>query len=371
VSGRCDVLIVGGGPAGSSCAHELVRAGLDVVIVDRASFPRHKPCAGWITPEVIDALDLDLTAYGSRFTLQPVTGFITGVIGGPRAVTRFDEPVSYAIRRSEFDTYLLRRCGAPVHEAVVVDGLERLADGWRVNATYEARVLVGAGGHRCPVARLLNPHDAEATVVVAQEVEVQLGEPEACPVSGLLPELYFCRDLRGYGWCVRKGDYLNVGFGRQDSHGLPDASRAFLDHVKGLRRVPAGFPTRWNGHAYRVHGRPARRIVGDRVLLAGDAAGLAHPSSGEGILPAVLSGQLAARAIIDALPDASAQRLASYEAALASGLGPPGKTPGGAGPGAALRAWAGRQLLAVPWFARHVLVSRRFLHLGSAIGRRA
>ena len=59
----CDVLIVGAGPAGSSCARRLVQAGIDVVIADRAAFPRDKVCTGWITPETIDALELDLTDY--------------------------------------------------------------------------------------------------------------------------------------------------------------------------------------------------------------------------------------------------------------------------------------------------------------------
>ncbi|HEY7058153.1 MAG TPA: FAD-dependent oxidoreductase, partial [Vicinamibacterales bacterium] len=79
----CDVLIVGGGPGGSSCAWALARAGVDVVVIDRARFPRDKICAGWITPPVIDALELDPTAYaGAGLTIQPMTGFRTGVVDG-------------------------------------------------------------------------------------------------------------------------------------------------------------------------------------------------------------------------------------------------------------------------------------------------
>ena len=58
----CDVIIVGAGPAGSSCANDLVRAGASVVLVDRATFPRDKCCAGWLTPQAVQALDLDLLA---------------------------------------------------------------------------------------------------------------------------------------------------------------------------------------------------------------------------------------------------------------------------------------------------------------------
>lgn len=360
-----DVAIVGGGPAGSSCARELVRAGFDVVVVDRAAFPRHKPCAGWITPEVIAALDVDPATYAQGATLEGIRGFSTGLLGGPRVVTRFDHPVSYAIRRCEFDAFLLRRCGARTLESAPVARLERSPDRWRVGESLEARMLVGAGGHFCPVARLLNGRDETSAVVLAQEVEVELGASHRCPVSGDLPELYFCRDLRGYGWCVRKGGWLNVGLGRLDPHGLPRAVRAFRDELVRAGRVPERFPAAWTGHAYRVYGRPARRIVDDGVVLVGDAAGLAAPVSGEGILPAVVSGQLAARAIIDAAPRYSRQRLQRYVELLARCLGPPPRaTSAAGGPGERLRAWAGRRLIATPWFARHVLVSRRFLHMG-------
>ncbi len=69
-----DVIIVGGGPAGSSCAWRLRRAGLDVVVWDRAAFPRDKVCAGWITPQAVDDLELDLdeyTASGARCSPSP------------------------------------------------------------------------------------------------------------------------------------------------------------------------------------------------------------------------------------------------------------------------------------------------------------
>jgi 2-polyprenyl-6-methoxyphenol hydroxylase-like FAD-dependent oxidoreductase len=78
----CDVLIVGGGPAGSACAGRLTEAGLDVLVWDKARFPRDKPCAGWITLGVLETLGLDAASYGAARTLQPFHGFRTGQIGG-------------------------------------------------------------------------------------------------------------------------------------------------------------------------------------------------------------------------------------------------------------------------------------------------
>ena len=71
----CDVLIVGGGPAGSACARRLREAGLDVVVIDKAVFPRDKVCAGWITPQVVEDLQIDPDRYRQGRTFQPITGF--------------------------------------------------------------------------------------------------------------------------------------------------------------------------------------------------------------------------------------------------------------------------------------------------------
>ncbi|HYL71710.1 MAG TPA: FAD-dependent oxidoreductase, partial [Candidatus Dormibacteraeota bacterium] len=67
----CEVLIVGGGPAGSTAAWQLRRAGVDVLVLDRESFPRLKLCAGWITPEVVRELEMDLEEYPHRLLTFP------------------------------------------------------------------------------------------------------------------------------------------------------------------------------------------------------------------------------------------------------------------------------------------------------------
>lgn len=109
---NCDVLIIGGGPAGSSCAGKLKRHGIDVVVFDKREFPRQKTCAGWITPPVLEVLDVDPGEYPRENVFQPITGFRTGMIGGKEIETAYGKTVSYGIRRCEFDDFLLRRCGA-------------------------------------------------------------------------------------------------------------------------------------------------------------------------------------------------------------------------------------------------------------------
>src|SRR5579872_318461 len=151
----CDVLIAGGGPAGSSCAWKLSRAGLDVAILDRRIFPRDKVCGGWITPAVLAELGIDVGEYARNHVFQPITGFRTGCIGGPAMETHYGGPVSYGIRRYEFDNYLLKRSGARLFEGAAIETLERNEGSWIVNQKIRTPVLVGAGGTFCPVARHL------------------------------------------------------------------------------------------------------------------------------------------------------------------------------------------------------------------------
>src|SRR4029079_10202999 len=98
-----DVLIVGAGPAGSSCAWALRDSGLRVLLVDRAVFPRDKVCGGWITPQVGSALQLDIADYAAQRPLQPFTGFRIGYGEQPTVDVDYGGSVSYGIRRCEFD----------------------------------------------------------------------------------------------------------------------------------------------------------------------------------------------------------------------------------------------------------------------------
>ena len=107
---QCDALIVGGGPAGSTAARRLRLASWDVVVAERARFPRDKVCAGWLTPDVFPLLDLTPDEYrATGLTLQEITAFRTSIMGGRAIETRYPNVVSYGIRHCEFDTFLLQR----------------------------------------------------------------------------------------------------------------------------------------------------------------------------------------------------------------------------------------------------------------------
>jgi flavin-dependent dehydrogenase len=361
----CEVLIAGGGPAGSTCAWKLRQAGLDVIVMDKAAFPRDKVCAGWITPQVVHDLALDLDDYRAGRTFQPITGFRVGLIGGAGVLeTAYERPVSYGIRRCEFDDYLLKRSNARLLLGTPVSKIRREGMHWIVNESIRASMLVGAGGHFCTVARTLGGDGDRAAVIAAQEVEFEIEQDApAFAIAEEVPELYFCQDLKGYGWCFRKERYLNVGFGRLDSRGLPRQSAEFVDFLKGTGRIPRETSWRWKGHAYLLAGETGRSPVADRVVLIGDAAGLAYPQSGEGIRPAIESGLMAASTITAARGNYARDRLQGYEHELANRFGV-SKAAGLLSRlvPSELSAAAARRLLASPLFVRHMVLDRWFLH---------
>jgi geranylgeranyl reductase family protein len=364
----CDVLIVGGGPAGSTCAWQLVRAGLDVMVMDKQFFPRDKVCAGWVTPAVLESLEIDRADYARGRVLQPVRGFRTGMIGGPEVETRYDEPVSYGIRRCEFDHHLLQRSGARFWLGQPLKSMARKQNMWCVNDEIRTPLVVGAGGHFCPVSRLLGTASGHAeNVIAAQEIEFSLTADHRrdTTLDDEVVQLYFCPDLKGYGWCFVKGGYLNVGLGREDGHKFPAHVETFCRWLQERGSIPPDLPDRLKGHAYLLYPASRRTLTDDGVLLVGDAAGLAYPQSGEGIRPAVESALMAADVIVAAAGDYRKQRLAPYVSRLTQRFGE--RKSGAPAPSMLphqLREAAAAKLMATRWFARHVLIDRWFLHRG-------
>ncbi len=366
---RCDVLVLGGGPAGSSCAWGLRDSRLEVVVADRAEFPRDKVCAGWITPQILAALGIDAVDYRKERVMQPIRGFSLARQGDVATPVDCRDVVSFGIRRCEFDRYLLERTNAELILGAPTQDLRREAGRWVWNGELSARVLVGAGGHFCPVARELGarPGGAEPSTVLAREIEFEMSpeQQRACAVRPDLPALYFARDLRGYGWVVRKGDWLNVGIGRQDGRAFPRRAEEFLTWLAATGRVPAGVPRRLRGHAYLLNAESPRPLAAEGVFLVGDAAGLAYARSGEGIRPAVESGLLAARAIATGIRRPPAEMARAYARAILGRFGARAGRPRAGLTGRLPESWRGalaQRAFASRWFARRFVVDRWFLH---------
>ena len=371
----CDVLIVGGGPAGSTCAWKLVQAGMNVIVLDKHPFPRQKVCAGWITPQILSELEITAEDYAKIGTIQPITRFITGLIDGPEIETDYRRVVSYGIRRFEFDHYLLQRSNATLCLGEVFQSLHAGSRRWIVNEKYSAKVVIGAGGHFCPVARWLKGHicgngvtravyDESQSVVVAQELECEmsLSQQQHCSVLADRPELYFCHDCQGYGWVFRKGNFLNIGLGRDDEADLFVHVRDFVRSLVKQNKIPADLSDRFHGHAYRLRTELPAVSQNSNILLIGDAAGLADQHSGEGIRPAVESGLIAARSMIDATLDRPHELGILYQDRLREWFKVPSPSKSLQWIPPQVQQRGARYLMRSRWFARQVLLDRWFLH---------
>ncbi|PAV25720.1 geranylgeranyl reductase [Tamilnaduibacter salinus] len=362
-----DAIIVGAGPAGSTLARSLQKRGQNVLVIDKQSFPRDKTCAGWVTPAVLDSLGIDAKDYRQGRTFQPITKFRIGMMGqAPVDNDHGNQPVSYGIRRCEFDHYLLERAAVDKALGTPVKQIERDGASWLINDRWRTPLLVGAGGHFCPVASQLGEGPGgHETVVAAKEVEFEMTpeQAESCEAQGERPELWFCRDLKGYAWVFRKGQYLNIGLGREDNHRLKDHLQAFVDEMKRQGRIPAELPGRFKGHAYLLYDHAERPLVDDGVLLIGDAAGLAYTQSGEGIRPAIESALLAADVISHAR-DTSAESLAPYGEQISARFGH--RAMEGSGINLQLPDWVkttvASGLMRSHWFTKRVVTEKWFLH---------
>jgi menaquinone-9 beta-reductase len=289
-----DAVVVGGGPAGSTAAWKLRQGGADVLVLDKERFPRLKLCAGWITPEVVRDLEMDVSAYPHRFmTFERMHGHLKGLHLRLKCV-------QHSIRRFEFDAWLLERSGAPTLEHTVRDVRVEPGGGYVIDEQFRCRYLIGAGGTRCPVYRALfreaNPRASELqTVTLEHEFAYDWRDPD-CHLW------FFDKGLPGYSWYVPKADgWLNVGVGgmaRRLKDSGDDIKRhwAHFTHTLGRKLVPSAEydPA---GYSYYLRGNVSVGRVGD-AFITGDAAGLATRDLCEGIGPAVRSGLRAAQAIL-------------------------------------------------------------------------
>lgn len=292
------VIVIGGGPAGASCAWKLNKSGIDALILDKKEFPRLKLCAGWVTPKVFDLLKIHPKDYPhSLISFNRLICYF----GDARVPVRTRQ---YSIRRYEFDAWLLKRSGIPVKQHAV-RSIRKEGRHYILDDRYRAKYLVGAGGTHCPVYRHLfshiSPHPENSRIATVEE-EFRYDHADSnCYLW------FFKNGLPGYAWYVPKGaGYLNVGIGgkyasmKKQGKTINEFWREFKQklHSSGL------VPTREfnaKGHVYYIrHRTPVLQL--ENAYLTGDAAGLATVDMGEGIGPAIQSGLRAADAITHKTP---------------------------------------------------------------------
>jgi geranylgeranyl reductase len=309
-----DVVVVGGGPAGATAAHELATQGRSVVLLDRAG--RTKPCGGAVPPQLLRDFDVPESLLVARID--------TARIISPKWA-RVDIPVGDGfvgmVDRDVFDEWLRARAATAGAErrTGAFTKFERGADGLPVvhytegksrhgeHRTVRARMVIGADGALSQVARQCVPGADRARHVFAYHEIVKSPVNQEADFGAARCDVYYQQPLSPdfYAWVFPHGATTSIGTGTlQKGFGLKEAVAKLrhdtgLDKVETLRREGAPIPIkplpRWDN--------------GRDVVLAGDAAGVVAPASGEGIFYAMTGGRFAAQAVQEALATGNAKRL--------------------------------------------------------------
>jgi geranylgeranyl reductase family protein len=307
---RFDVLVVGAGPAGAAAAMHLVRGGARVLLVDKARFPRDKPCGGGLTGRALRHAPCDV----SPVVEHVVDRFVVRVGYRRHFARRSDPPLIRMTQRRRLDAHLAEQAadaGADFRDGVAVADLvleEGGASARIAGSPVRASFVVGADGANGIVARAAELGEG-IHCGVALEGNAAWSDLDDAPYRETAwVELGVVAG--GYGWVFPKGDHANLGVG-----GWLEEGPRLREHLARLAREH-----RLDPHALtdvRGHRLPMRRLgapaTRGRVLLVGDAAGLVDPLSGDGIYEAFVSARLAAQAILTGRPEA-------YEAALSAAL---------------------------------------------------
>jgi geranylgeranyl reductase family protein len=308
----CDAIVVGAGPAGSTLARILARSGARVLLLDRAAFPRDKPCGGGVSLRAASRLDLDL----SPVTEQTIFDVRISYRLGRASRHHYPQPLVYMTQRCRLDAFLAEQAaatGVQFHDGEPVRAVEvsdRQVTVRTDKGVYTARILAGADGANGIVGRSTGT-TPRADLALALEGNVPFPQGAPWRWQGTLA-LNLGGLPGGYGWVFPKGDHLNVGVG---------AWRWFApnlrEHLAALCRRYGFSPDALRdvrGHHLPLR-RPGSPITRGPVLTVGDAAGLVDPLSGEGIHAAIQSAGLAARAIEAYLAERAAD-LSPYQTAV-------------------------------------------------------
>ncbi|MEQ9358526.1 geranylgeranyl reductase family protein [Coleofasciculus chthonoplastes] len=291
-----DCIIVGAGPAGATTAYHLAKRGRSVLILEKDSLPRYKPCSGGVSPSVQQWFDFDLTP---AIALNVSRVRYTWQMDDPVEINLKKQKPVWMVKRDVFDQFLIEQAkeqGAQLQDQTTVTGIEFKGDRWQVNTTNEpmaARYLIAADGANGSMAKWLGFKDRP------QRMAVTLEAPNPAPTSSD-PTIHFDfgQVKNGYIWNFPKAEGYSVSVGTFKGNDKQDLQKIGTKYIQQLGIDPK---------LCQVHSHPMclwdgnQKLHGQNALLVGDTACLADPFTAEGIRPSIFSGVKAAEAIDAAL----------------------------------------------------------------------
>ena len=290
IKSNYDAIIIGGGPAGCSCAYELVNAGKKVLLLDKSLFPRHKPCAGGITMKTLKHLPFKIdhlvkhTAREMKFSFDDKK-----VIN-----LSHDNGSCVMVIRDKFDEYFFNQTikqGVEFKKINKIESIDDMHENIRLKvdgANYDTKFLIGADGANSIVRKLTSKLSYKNPVYAYEGIVEKKNKK-------YVTEFIFNKS--GYAWVFPKDNHYNVGIGnlitgkninklsKRDLYTFV-AKHFETDKINNITAFPIGT----EGESYQTK---------NNIFLVGDAAGFAESLLGEGIYNAVISGKYAAKAIIN------------------------------------------------------------------------
>jgi geranylgeranyl reductase family protein len=291
-----DCIIVGSGPAGGTAAYHLAKKGRSVLVLEKESLPRYKPCGGGVSPVVAHWFDFD---FSPAISLKVSTIRYTWNMGDPvEAELNTPEPI-WMVRRDIFDHFLMQQAqkqGAELRDSTEVTGIEFKGSHWQVNTAkgpVEGQYLIAADGAKGPMAKWLGFKDRKRRMGGALEAEA-MTQIE----NGHMAHFEFGMVKNGYIWNFPKADGYSIGIGTFRG-GEPQNLREIVTEYSKTFGV--------DFTSIKQCGHPLCLWDGDQTLhtqqaiLAGEAACVVDPFTAEGIRPSMFSGLKASEAIDKAL----------------------------------------------------------------------
>jgi len=308
-----DVIVVGAGPAGATAARRLAAEGLRVMMIERFALPRQKPCGGGISTRVLarfdwlaDALrEIPVNAISSLYLEGPSGGVFRMCANGPAVIL---------IRRIEFDYLLAKRAilaGAELIAPAAISQASQDAAGvtlrTRDGREFRAPMVVAADGVNSVMARRLglNPGWAPARLALDMMEETPIASLHAAEPD-TLSVFYGYGGAHGYAYIFPKCDHVNVGIGyllpyfKQVDLAPYDLQQRFIADLRSRGLLDGASRREYFTPFLLPIGGPLSKTADGRVLLAGDAGGFVNGFSAEGIYYAMVTGDLAAQAILAA-----------------------------------------------------------------------